>query len=96
MFDPGHLSSEPALVSQHDDAFDVEILRGHFFELDLFEIENGFGKKCVVGGSLQYGADSVALDPDHARHLANHVRAAIDNAIAGVVINRLGHCPKSH
>jgi hypothetical protein len=67
MFEHGHISPEPTSASPHNSAFDVEILRGHFFKLDLFEIENDIGEKCVMGGSLQYGTDSVTLDPDHAR-----------------------------
>jgi hypothetical protein len=96
MFEHGHISPEPTSASPHNSAFDVEILRGHFFKLDLFEIENDIGEKCVMGGSLQYGTDSVTLDPDHARHLANQVRAAIDGAIAGTVMQRPSHCSKGH
>jgi hypothetical protein len=37
MLDPAPLSTQPALASRHNGPFEVEILRGHFFRLDLFE-----------------------------------------------------------
>jgi hypothetical protein len=96
MLDPAPLSTQPALASRHNGPFEVEILRGHFFRLDLFEVENGVGEKCVTGGSLQYGIESITLDTDHAHHLADQVRAAIDNAIAGSVMHRPSLCSTGH
>lgn len=71
----------------------VEKLRGHFFELDLFIIEES---QSPVGGTLQFGADNIPLERDHACHLADRVRSAIDNAIAGTIVHRSGENMGGH
>ena len=66
----------------------IEDLRGHFFQLDLFSIDGGCGETSLIGGALRCGPDRIALDLDHARQLAERVRAAIDNCVAGSIIHR--------
>ena len=63
-----------------------EGLRGHFFQLDLFSIDGGCGETSLTGGALRCGSECIALDLDHARQLADRVRAAIDNCVAGSII----------
>lgn len=75
---------------------DVESLRGHFFQLDLYWLERDGTESAIVGGSLRFGPDRLAIDAEHARQLADRVRAAIDSAIAGSVIHRPAHCQKGH
>lgn len=75
---------------------DVESLRGHFFQLDLFLVESDFSGEAIVGATLHFGSDRIALDQEHARQLADRVRAAIDSAIAGSVVHRPTHCQQGH
>lgn len=66
----------------------VECLHGHFFKLDLFSIDGGCAGPSLIGGALHFGPDRIALDLEHACQLADRVRAAIDNCIAGSIIHR--------
>ena len=66
----------------------VECLHGHFFKLDLFSIDGGCAEPSLIGGALHFGPDRIALDLEHARQLADRVRAAIDNCVAGSIIHR--------
>lgn len=63
-----------------------EGLHGHFFQLDLFSMDGGCGQTSLIGGALRCGPDRIALDLDHPRQLADRVRAAIDNCVAGSII----------
>lgn len=75
---------------------DVESLRGHFFQLELYWLEGDWTDSAIVGGALRFGPDRVAIDTEHARQLADKVRAAIDSAIAGSVIYRPTYCRQRH
>jgi hypothetical protein len=75
------------------DQIDTETLRGHFFRLDLYSLE---GDDSLVGGALHFGPDRIALDPAHAVQLADRVRAAIDNCVAGSIIHRPAACREGH
>ena len=75
---------------------DVESLRGHFFQLDLYWLERDWADPAIVGGALRYGPDRIEIDSEHARQLADKVRAAIDSAIAGSVIHRPTPCRQGH
>ena len=75
---------------------DVESLRGHFFQLDILWAESQLSGATIVGGTLHFGSDRIALDHEHARQLADRVRAAIDSAIAGSVVHRPTHCQQGH
>jgi hypothetical protein len=66
----------------------VEHLHGHFFKLELFSIDGGCAEPNLIGGALRFGPDCIALDLEHARHLADRVRAAIDNCVTGSIIHR--------
>jgi hypothetical protein len=66
----------------------VECLNGHFFKLELFSIDGDFVEPSLIGGALQFGPDRIVLDAEHARQLADRVRAAIDNSVAGSIIHR--------
>jgi hypothetical protein len=76
------------MASHPAERINVECLHGHFFKLDLFSIDGGFAEPSLIGGALQFGQDRIALDPEHARQLADRVRAAIDNCVAGSIIHR--------
>ena len=65
----------------------VECLYGHFFKLELFSIDGGCAEPRLISGALQFGPDRIALDPEHARQLADRVRAGIDNSVAGSIIH---------
>ena len=77
-----------AMAGHPAERIDVECLRGHFFKLDLFSICGDCTDASLIGGALHFGSDRIALDPEHARQLADRVRAAIDNSVAGSVIHR--------
>ena len=66
---------------------EVEYLRGHFFKLELFSFDGGLAESGVIGGALHFGTNRIALDPEHACQLADRVRAAIDNSVAGSIIH---------
>ncbi len=76
------------MAARSTDRISVECLQGHFFKLELFSIDGGCAKPSLIGGSLQFGPDRIALDAEHARQLADRVRAGIDNSIAGSIIYR--------
>jgi hypothetical protein len=79
----------PNVMAIHPaDGIAVECLHGHFFKLDLFSIEGGCTGPSLIGGALHCGPDRIALDFEHARQLADRVRAAIDNCVAGSIIHR--------
>ena len=81
------------VITAHSaDRIDVECLHGHFFKLDLFSIDAGFAEPSLIGGALQFGKDRITLDPEQSRQLADRVRAAIDNSVAGSIIHRPA-CP---
>lgn len=80
----------------HASEIDVESLRGHFFQLDLYWLERDWADFAIVGGALRFGPDRIAIDSEHARKLADKVRATIDSAIAGSVIHRPTHCRQGH
>ena len=66
---------------------EVEYLRGHFFKLELFSFDGGLAESGVIGSALHFGTNRIALDPEHACQLADRVRAAIDNSVAGSIIH---------
>lgn len=75
------------------DQIDTETLRGHFFQLDLYSLE---GDDSLIGGALHFGTDCLTLDPNHASQLADRVRAAIDNCVAGSIIHHPAACRGGH
>jgi hypothetical protein len=75
---------------------DVEYLRGHFFKFELFSIDSGCAEPSLIGGALQFGPDRIELDPEHARQLADRVRAGIDNSVAGSIIHRPAYRDGGH
>lgn len=81
------------LAASSPGEIEVETIRGHFFELDLFFTESGQGP---VSGTLQFGLERITLEPDHACHLADRVRSAIDNAVAGTIVHSSGHITEGH
>ena len=84
------------LAHGHAGGTDTESLRGHFFQLDLLWVEGDWADSGIVGGALHFGPDRIALDPEHARQLADKVRAAIDTAVSGSIIHRPTRCQGGH
>lgn len=76
-----------AMACHSAERIEVEYLRGHFFKLELFSIDGGLAEPGLIGGALHFGTDRIALDPEHACQLADRVRAAIDNSVAGSIIH---------
>jgi hypothetical protein len=76
------------LATDSAERITVESLKGHFFKLELFSIDGDFVEPSLIGGVLQFGPDRISLDPEHARQLADRVRTAIDNSVAGSIIHR--------
>ena len=74
-----------AMACHSAQRIEVEHLRGHFFKLELFSIDGGLAEQSLIGGALHFGTDRIALDPEHACQLADRVRAAIDNSVAGSI-----------
>ena len=77
-----------AMAGHSSQGVKVERLRGHFFKLDLFSICGDCADANPVGGALHFGSDRIALDSEHACQLADRVRAAIDNSVAGAIVHR--------
>jgi hypothetical protein len=75
---------------------DVEILRGHFFQLDLYSWSAEASPPGIIGGVLHFGQDQIELDREHACQMADRARAALDNCVAGTIIHRPGRCREGH
>jgi hypothetical protein len=73
-----------------------EEIRGHFFVLRLYAIAQADGSCSLTDGVLEFGTETVRLDREHAAHLEDRVRAAIDNCVAGSIIHRPAACRDGH
>jgi hypothetical protein len=84
------------MTARSAERISVECLNGHFFKLELFSIDGGCAEPSLIGGALQFGPDRIQLDAEHARQLADRVRAGIDNIIAGSIIHHPVCCEGGH
>lgn len=76
------------LISDFAGEVECETLCGYFFQLDLYWAVSDYPAFLPIAAELRCGSDVIAVKPDHAAHLADRIRACIDNCVSGSIIGR--------